>query len=57
MSPLTFVELVARLVTREEAHPHRTFDLPPLGVGDPDDALDALIYTARRILSEMTPSK
>lgn len=49
-----FVALVARLVTREEAHPDKRFDLPPIGCGDAAEALDKLIYTARDILREQS---
>ena len=52
MTADAFVEMVARLMTREECHPYRHYDLPPLNYGDAEDAIDSLIYTARRILSE-----
>lgn len=47
-----FVGVVARLMTREEANPVRHYELPPIGYGDAEDALDALIYTAREVLRE-----
>lgn len=52
MTADAFVEMVARLMTREECHPDRHYDLPPIGCGDAEEAVDKLIYTARDILRE-----
>jgi len=41
--------MVARLHTREEAHPDKRYDLPPLGCGDAEESLDTLIYRAREL--------
>lgn len=47
-----FVQGVARLVTREEADPDHHYEQPPVGYGDAAEALDTLIYLARRIIRE-----
>ena len=52
-----FVEIIASLKTQKEGGAYRTFDLLPMGVSDPDDAMDVIICTARDILRGLQDSE